>query len=234
MYLRKLFFVLILGIIASGVALSQTPPTLLLPTNNNNCQGLTVDFEWQEIPTATSYILQIAEDADFSEYILNQPNLETNKLTVILNDWGKRYWWRVSAVYSGGGMGTSTPFSFWTKAAPVLLIEPENGTACLDLNVRFTWKKHDAEFYAIRIATDSLFQNITYEKNNLTDSTIVIKLPSYQTKYYWQVNSLKGTCATNWSLVRTLSTKTAMPSQLTPTNGAKGTVLFTSLPLKQL
>ncbi len=232
MYLRKFFFVIVPVIFGSVMALSQTPPTLLLPTNNNNCQGLTVDLEWQEIPAALSYIVQIAENADFSEYILHQPNLEMNKLTVILNDWGKRYWWRVSAVYSGGGIGTSTPFSFWTKAAPVLLVGPANGMACLDLNVRFTWNKHDAEFYTIRIATDSLFKNIAYEKNNLTDTTIVIKLPTYQTKYYWQVNSLKGTCATSWSLVRTLSTKTAIPTQLAPTNGAKGTALFTSLPFK--
>lgn len=226
----KLLVVALLLIVMQHYAYSQVPPTLLLPTNNNNCQSLTVDFDWEPTSLAQSYTVQISENADFEDYVINQPGLTTTELRVILNDWGKRYWWRVTAVYSGGGMGTSNPFSFYTKAAPVNLVNPNNGVVCTELNVQFKWTKNGAEFYNIRIASDTAFGNIVYSKSNITDSTISIKLPNYDTKYFWQVSSLKGTCSSEWSMIRTLTTKTALPVQSLPANLSYGTAIFPSLP----
>ncbi|MCO5249808.1 MAG: T9SS type A sorting domain-containing protein [Candidatus Kapabacteria bacterium] len=220
----------LLFIVMQHYAYSQVPPTLLLPTNNNNCQSLTIDLKWEPTNLAQSYTVQISEDPDFEDFVLNQPNLTTTELTVSLNDWGKRYWWRVTAVYSGGEMGTSSPFSFYTKAAPVDLVSPNNGILCTDLNVEFNWTKNGAEFYNIRIASDTNFANIVYSKSNITDSTITIKLPNYNTKYFWQVSSLKGTCISEWSLIRTFTTKTALAIQSLPENLSYGTALFPELP----
>jgi hypothetical protein len=230
MKIFKPLVVALLFIVMQHYAYSQVPPNLLLPTNNNNCQSLSIDLKWEPTSLAQSYTVQISEDPDFEEYVLNQPNLTSTELTVILNDWNKRYWWRVTAVYSGGGMGTSNPFSFYTKAAPVNLVSPDNVTLCTDLNVEFNWTKNGGEFYNIRIASDTNFSNIVYSKSNITDSTITIKLPNYNTKYFWQVSSLKGTCMSEWSLIRTFTTKTALPIQSLPENFSYGTAQFPVLP----
>lgn len=227
----KLITILIVAMFGWSVSLfAQVPPTLLSPQNLDSCQSISLNLQWQSVPNAVSYRVEISDTVNFERIIITQPNINVTTLNVTLNDWEKRYYWRVYSVFPGGTEGKSTEWSFKTKKTPVVLVSIPNGITCVDTNVRFVWRKADAEFYAIQIARDTLFQNIYFSKNNLTDTSVSVSIPLYNEKMYWRVASIKAQCQTDWSIRREFTTKQESPTLLEPANGSKGTEIFGAAP----
>lgn len=227
------YLTLLLGILYftwSGSLFAQVPPTLLSPTNLDSCQSRFLTLSWQAVPNAVSYRVEISDTVNFERMVIVQPGITVTNLNVTLNDWEKRFYWRVYSVFPGGTEGKSTEWNFKTKKPPVTLVSLLNTITCVDTNVRFVWRKANAEFYSIQVATDSLFQNIYYQKNNLTDTSVSVSIPVYNTTFYWRVASIKALCQTDWSIRWEFTTKQKSPNLLAPANGSKGAELFNQQP----
>ncbi len=227
------FLIYLISIIIMGWAsnlFAQVPPTLLSPQNLDSCQSRFLNLQWESVPNAVSYRIEISDTVNFERIIITQPDVTITNLNVTLNDWEKKYYWRAYSVFSGGTEGKSTEWMFKTKKAPITLVSVPNGITCVDTNVKFIWRKSDAEFYSIQVATDTLFQNIYSEKNNLTDTTLTVHIPLYNTKLYWRVASIKALCQTDWSEKREFITLQKSPSLLAPANGTRGAEIFNEAP----
>ncbi len=91
---------------------------LIQPDNNSNLNYIHVLFEWEQIPLAETYQLQISTEENFTENVVDivDPSLiyiENNNI-----DWETTYYWRIRPLYNGDPEGDWTdPFSFTTGNA---------------------------------------------------------------------------------------------------------------------
>jgi subtilisin-like proprotein convertase family protein len=91
-----------------------TVPVLQAPAANLQRTLPLPTFEWSAVPNATSYDLQVATDANFTNPIINQTGLTTNTFTATtaLQQNG-RYFWRVrsTAECGVGAWSAASPFA---------------------------------------------------------------------------------------------------------------------------
>lgn len=86
---------------------------LLTPTNNKAGLATAFELKWEASINAESYIVQVATDSNFSNFILN---LETTDTFYALNNLTteSEYFWRVMQKNRCGQAATSTAFNFKT------------------------------------------------------------------------------------------------------------------------
>ncbi|MHC1738934.1 MAG: T9SS type A sorting domain-containing protein [Ignavibacteriaceae bacterium] len=104
------------GVLTVNQGLLLTPQPIS-PGNTTVNVSTTPTFVWTTIANATSYRLQVAEDAGFTIMVFNDSTLtDTSKTmtTPLLNN--KTYHWRISAQNSGGSSSFSTTWYFTTVA----------------------------------------------------------------------------------------------------------------------
>ena len=103
--------------------------TLTTPSNGDTIHHTHVLFEWEQIPEATSYEIQIAEDIAFTSVI---EQTQDNSLAFIQKnniEWEHTYYWRVRPIYNSDIGLWSDPFSFSTGqplSSPSVNIENES------------------------------------------------------------------------------------------------------------
>jgi photosystem II stability/assembly factor-like uncharacterized protein len=99
-----------------GYSLPSTP-TLHTPYNNSNGVSLKPNFDWNDVPYAESYNIQISENSSFNNPIVNYtiPSPTSNYLpdNCILYSI-KNYYWRVRAINTAGNGSWSSVFTFFT------------------------------------------------------------------------------------------------------------------------
>ncbi len=211
---------------------SQVPPTLYNPTNNSHCESLLIEFEWSEVPSAESYNLEIASDADFSNILFSVTELTETVHALTLPDWNTMYYWRASTVYPGGTVGIAEGFGFQTKLEPTTLLSPAHELSCLDTAITFIWNKADAEFYSLQISDTDTFDEMIFNKNNIIDTSYTVNIPMYSTVLYWRVAHKKATCLSDFTEPFMFTTIHEPPTLLHPVNEALGGHLFENLPFE--
>jgi len=90
------------------------PPALVSPPNGATNQQAPVTLDWDVSPGATSYQVQIATDALFTQIIEDTSGLTGDSYAVSGLASNTQYWWRVSATNTGGTSNWSTVWSFST------------------------------------------------------------------------------------------------------------------------
>lgn len=79
------------------------------------------------------------------------------------------------------------------------LLSPENDSYFEHDTINFVWNSQDnALNYGIQFSTDSLFENIIFEENNLSDTSVVIA-GFCNLNYYWHVISFGAGGSSNFS-----------------------------------
>ena len=228
--MKNIFFLLIIVIFNFSNLFSQIGPTLKSPANHDSCQSQYVLLEWEAVPNATSYRIEVSDTNNFSRIIISANNIDVTYIKIFVASWQKRYYWRAFSVFPGNTEGKSQEWNFKTKMPPVELISPTDEMSCLDTNITFKWRKSNAEFYVLQLALDSNFNNIITEKNNIIDTTITLNIPHNTSSIYWRVAALKSTCLTDWSEKRTFTFKQKAPKLIYPENNAKGGTILNSVP----
>ena len=94
-------------------------PTLTAPANGATNVASTPTFTWGAVADASTYSIQVATDAGFSNVVASASGLTGASWTsnVALNT-STTYYWRVQAVNACGTGAYSSVFSFTTVAAP--------------------------------------------------------------------------------------------------------------------
>jgi uncharacterized protein (TIGR02145 family) len=92
------------------------------------------------------------------------------------------------------------------------LSSPANSTADIVVPLIFVWNSaNEADNYTLQVSTDSLFENIAYEKKGLTATYHRMSSLIFSTKYYWHVNAVNKFGISAWSQVWNFTTA-SLPS----------------------
>jgi photosystem II stability/assembly factor-like uncharacterized protein len=183
-------------------------PTLVAPPNNSIDITTTPTLDWDSVPFAETYRVQLSTDPGFGTFIINLPGLTASQYNVTggtLNN-NTTYYWRVNATNQAGTSAFSAVWNFKTVvsppvAAPTLLSPPNNSinqplTPTLDWNDVF-----GTQGYKVIVATDSFF-NVLKLDTTITPSqfTIPSGILSGSTYYYWRVRGFNIGGFGPWSL----------------------------------
>ena len=91
---------------------------LITPEDGATLNHIHVLFEWEQIPEADHYQIQITEDSDFSNLIVNTDDNTLAYIEKIALDWNSTYYWRTRPIYTSGVSGSWTDsFSFTTGSS---------------------------------------------------------------------------------------------------------------------
>ena len=183
-------------------------PVLISPTNGSNILTLTPTLDWSDVIGATSYTLQVATDTNFTNLVINLNSLTISQYSVptgILIG-NTTYYWRVRAVNETGPGPWSARWNFRTITIPPApnLVAPPNNSTNQPPAVFLDWDSLvAANTYRIQLATDSLFNLITFDTNGVIPSFLQMNpsILSPNGKYYWRVSATNLAGTGYWSAV---------------------------------
>ena len=181
-------------------------PTLLAPPDNALLGVSNVNFDWNDIPGAVSYVLEVASDSNFSSRVVNDSAVTQSSYSHSFGD--ARYYWRVTAfnglVYSS--RSEMRDFLLITFLAAPLLSYPNNGFVSDTDRVDFGWEQvPNALHYIFEVATDSNFTNYVINDSSLVSPIYVQAGPFSNGSYFWRVTATNGVINSQRSLVRNFS-----------------------------
>ena len=167
-----------------------TAPALSLPANATSTNDATPTFIWTTIANATSYELQIATDAQFSNLVFSLSGTTNTQTPAASLGVDHLYYWRVRGLSSAGnGPWSVGTFTLDTQPpAPPTLLTPTDASSTNNNLPNFTWQTvSDAAKYEFRL---------DIVNPPAATGTIVLvthftpPLPLLVTSYYWQVRSI--------------------------------------------
>ncbi|MEI6089994.1 MAG: T9SS type A sorting domain-containing protein [bacterium] len=176
------------------------PPRLVSPESGKVGIALIADLKWHSLEAATHYLIQVAEDKNFSQIVYSKDNhpdttIKTDKLNGL-----KTYYWRVKAFTSNNASSWSEVWNFRTVMGPPKLIYPENKSIDKLLSEQFKWRKStEAETYYIQIAKDTAFLSMFFEGTTQADTFKLINNMLPETNYYWHVSSVNPQGSSEYS-----------------------------------
>ena len=162
-----------------------------------------VTFDWEDIPGATSYKIQLSEKADFSVLLVSIKTLESTYFydTLLKND--TTYYWRVRPKFGDvkGIWSATWRFESMDPLAKVTLGQPGHKEILYTDSVTTVWHEVDrAAQYKLVVAKDAAF-TIKVKNIKTPDLNATFTLPDG--KYYWRVRALDPYGAKGpWSDVR--------------------------------
>lgn len=224
--------IIFLGLISIAErSFAQIPPTHKSPSNGQFCQLVNTTFEWSMPLSWEEFTLQISLSEDFSESVTTFQNIADTSFTTVIPRFDTTYYWRVTVELTSGDERTSTPWRFTTTSEPSMSLYPSDDTLCIyrtQDNIEFVWTDM-ADTYVFEISDEADFSNLVVLRSGLSDTTFtasVGQIPESMTTYYWRVQGFNGTCATDYTEVRTFTTAPAKPILTFPGNNAFGAPLF--------
>jgi hypothetical protein len=207
-----------------------TPPRLVRPQRDALLAELTPTFEWEAVPNATHYSIQIAEDREFSGAIMRGSDILSTTFIPYANlKENTQYYWRVCGIKDGivGSFSEVGRFRILTAMPPITLESPPNGSRITSITPGpvLSWRRFsEGGGYWVQLSTNRDFSsapthiivyNNFYEvpSGSLEDSKT----------YYWRVKQAAGTewrrIDPIWSF--TVSVVPEMPWITNPPNGSR-------------
>jgi hypothetical protein len=216
---------------ASHFSTNVGVPSLKSPANDALSQATSIVLEWNAVPTATMYRIQVATDTGFSagQLVKDTTRADTTQaLTGLAN--GTKFYWHVAAQTSGAWGNYSSTWNFRTviaSAAAPALMSPANNA--LDQLTSLTLRWHaasGAESYYLQMGSDSTFATgLVVDDSTLVDTVKSLTSLPFNQKYYWRVRSRNSVSISAFSAVwnfRTVMSVPVGPTLLTPGNATLG------------
>ncbi len=215
------------------------PTMLSLPANGATLQPNRPLFDWDDIPGASGYTLQVSTANNFATFVLNQKTSVSTFTPVSDLPANKTLYWRVLATGTNGPSLPSDYFTFSTAnppSIPVLSAPAENTLISNTLTPTLDWNNVTLPTgvtfggYQLEVATDTAFSSDLLTRNATGGPTVSIfildTLLSPNTKYYWHVRSFNGSGQySSWSATRSFRTAVVAPTLISPS----GTLTTTDL-----
>jgi archaellin len=213
------------------------PPVLVSPADGLQLSDNRPTFDWEDVPGAGNYRIQISDDPGFSSTLKN--TVVTPSTYAVNTDLpaGVLLYWRVRTQGTNGPSLWSEVRSFNTANPPSVptLASPGNNAKVSGPSPLFDWNDStvpagtDFDRYQIQIAADNGFVNIVHDNDlagiaNSQDSSAVL---AGGTTYYWRVRAINTLGqASAWSNVRSVRIKFFAPILLSPGNGTTASNLM--------
>jgi len=150
------------------------------------------DFQWEEVPGAESYLLQVDNDSFFTSLVINQKVINQTCYTHRNALQDGTYKWRVVAKnYQGDYSDWSDVWTFNIdldeRDAP-FLISPSDSSIFSDSYPEFVWSDiDDAVVYHLIVCMDEQFTTPVINEQNLVQSNYKTTDPLAIGTYFWKV-----------------------------------------------
>jgi hypothetical protein len=201
--------------------------TLLTPANNSINIAINGNVTWQAESNSTTYKMQIATDANFTNIVYNQTGIATTSFAYSSLVNNTKYYWRVLGTNAGGDGPWSAVWNFTTiqqVPAMVTLKLPLSASKIYSKNVTLEWNSAvRADKYRLQVATDANFTNILYNLTDLTTLTNPLSNLSNGT-YYWRVLGTNTGGDGPWSAVWNFKIEVLIPTKVVLTSPADNSV----------
>lgn len=208
-------------------------PVLTAPTNGATNVPLTPTLNWNDVPNAQYYRLQVSTSNTFTSNVIDVNGLVNSGYVVqagaLLNN--TVYYWRVNATNTGGTSDWSTVFNFTTiVAAPLApnLVTPVNGATNVSTQPTMDWTDvSGAATYHLQISFNNNFTALALDQTGITSSqfAVIAGILSGTTQYFWRVAAINVGGEGPWSAVWNFTTTIGPPSApllISPPNNSTG------------
>jgi len=201
---------------------------LITPSNSQKDLATNVEFKWNKVNDAATYIFQLATNSTFSNIIYNDSSSADTLINVSNLTNGKQYYWRVRVKNTSGQIG---PWSkTWNFSTYIPL--PEKPTLISSAAypnrpdyISLTWNKAQyATQYQVQLA---VIQTFTYgvASATTTDTVKLFNGRSEGVKYYWRVQSKNINGSSSWSDISNF-TIILPPTDLVAQKSAEGKIIL--------
>lgn len=185
-------------------------PAQVSPANAATGISLTASLSWSAAATATSYGVQVSTDQNFATTIINRTGLTTTSSALSGLTNGTVYYWRVNASNVAGTSTWSAARSFTTVLNAPALSSPANSAINVSKTPTLTWSAAaGATAYNVQYSTSSTFATgtATVTRSGVTGTSLALTTALLgNTRYYWRVQSVRGTVTSAYSGSRSFTT----------------------------
>ncbi len=179
-------------------------------------------FSWQPVPNATSYHLQVSEDAEFKVLLIDVSDLigeQYTSQTPMHRD--QPYYWRVRVTIGKDEGSWSLPSPFRVVLQLPQLVGP-SGTIHTNRPM-LTWRKPiGAGDYSVQVSNTRNFSILILDETGIRGTKMEIPADlEYGVLYYWRVRSHDGSDMSEWSPPMQFTPEYETPIPLHPAHEAK-------------
>jgi hypothetical protein len=192
------------------------PPDLgALPGTNGASQ---LQLQWQAVPGAGRYRLQLAADAEFHSFLVDA-QLDAPEVDLPAPADGN-YWLRVRPIDALGLEGHDAVRSFVQHQLPPMpsLVEPLQGANVIGDRGAFAWSGGPGavSHYRVQVARDPQFTQMFLERDSGEDTHLdVAHVPAG--RYFWRVAAVDGRGeSSDWSPAQEYTQRQSSPSPYPP------------------
>ncbi len=184
---------------ASG-AFSQTAPA----AGATNVSSLPA-FSWGTAANAASYSLVVSTSSSYASPVINVAGISgTSYQATTALAASTTYYWRVTAVNTGGSTVATNAGSSFTTAAPppapgtFAQTSPAAGATGVAQSATFGWgAASNAASYSLIVSTNSSFTNPVVNQSGITATSYTVPASlALATTYYWRVTAVNATGTT--------------------------------------
>ncbi len=167
-------------------------PALKTPPDHAFDLPLQVRLEWEAVPGATKYILQVARDAQFTQLLMDNPDVVQPNFDLKDLEPQTTYYWRIKSRNENEQSDWSVVWKFSTMATPepVILLTPTPNCVISTDTVHFVWHAGFplAERYAFEYATEPGFTQ-AFVDSSVQDTVYFLTGLEAGRTYYWRVKA---------------------------------------------
>lgn len=200
-------------------------PSLSNPLNEADDIELNSTLEWEQVPGANLYTIQISETDDFSA-ILVEDIISNNSFNYLFSN-NKVYFWRVRGLSDENKSDWSEVYTFSTPIEKPILLSPANNSELNSNDLTLTWRLiNSATEYYIDIATDQEFNNILVDGLSTTEDKFSPNDLEFGNTYYWRVSAKINNNVTDYSDIWSFELKRdiVLPSNFVLTSPENGSI----------
>lgn len=209
-------------------------PTLKDPTDRKKDVPTTPILQWDRVPNATSYTVQVSTSSKFEAgtIFVDQSGVIGTifQTQTLLNK--TTYYWRVKATGPTGSSDWSSVWEFTTiasKLLPPLLVSPGDGQVLTTTSPELAWfTVGGALSYSLQYSTDRNFRNDVIEISGISSTLYKLHGLLPTTTYYWHVQAKDSLNTSDWSNSRSFTTGSGLvapPKLIDPIDNATGVSL---------
>jgi hypothetical protein len=197
-------------------------PVLISPADNAvNLDPPSVFLLWTPDSRATSYRVQMARDAAFTQILVDKSTTSASEDVRSLMGFGTRYYWRANASNASGTSAWSPVWTFATALPTPSLAFPPDNEKELSIPVRLDWNGlAGINTYTLQVAKDQTFTDLVFN-GDVTGFQAFVSMLEYNMRYFWRIRAVgAGGITSNYTPSRAFSTLVSTPKLTVPNDGA--------------
>ena len=170
----------------------------------NNSAGISVSgrLNWQILPGATIYTIQIASDSTFYKIDTSSAGIGFNYFDFSGFHNSTIYYWRVKGGNSDVKGEWSPVWSFKTMIKTPVLSLPKNNVVNVSPTPNISWEPiSESELYQVDVSTSVDFSK-PFISQEVRNNSLKLNTLNYNSTYYWRVRAKDNKYYGNWSEIR--------------------------------